>query len=577
MKKIITISAFFISLLFIIQCNLFKSITNESLAKVLIKPPFALKIVLKKIEADKKGRNLIVKATFDKSEVSKKFFFLKVGDDKIFYHDDGIGDDEIKDDGVYTAKMKVDFDELTKFAEDNNRFTVQNVLSFRHRQIVGKQPANRINLSAFASGQEITLNQAIPFDSKLRDHSLMITDPSVIEDPARTLVFKNNQWIGTPNGVWTFGYLMRQMANQSLTNVTPEAFTLQWLQTWERDTIINGDNSRARKQGIDFLISNWPKKAGSTDLDLDKAPFKLLAIVNRVDLMGKEGYGGSMGDKSSGEGRFVFNVFDKNGFAQLFNVIFEYGYKFDNVNPLRDYQKKWASLKDKNFGTPDFNNTLESLTHEFSDANKNPSKPNKNCIDQVRTNEIALGSVWELREFHLDNTSHLLKQVSPNREPQTKYNAQTDNADVRELVKWVNDNSSNVATVEFNTKLLAASAINSGSVVWNGIQVPNPPQAFITKDDDRFDLAINTCSGCHGFESGSGFTQVNTDGSLSLFLTGNGFNQPHNVTDAARRPQLSPKVRGFNDLDNRGQILNNFAQLPPAISMLLIEPVTSSD
>ena len=564
---------FFTSLLFL-QCKK-KEVASFA---VLEDIPFAKKITLKKIDADEDGKNLLIYATFDKSEVTGEGFGVKEDDDvTTFYHDDGLDGDVAKNDGIFTAKIKADYDEINSFIKETKRSKVKSVLSFRNRRVVGNESFRPAGLTTFESGNEITLTASLPFDEKLRDHSLMIQDKAVIEDPTRTLVFKNNQWIGTSNGVWTFGYLMRQMANESLTGVKAEEFTLSWLKNWQNDVIINGDNSKARKVGIDALINRWPKKPGTTDLDLDKAPFKLTAIVNRVDLKGNKGYGGTLNGLSAGEGRFVFNVVDANGNGQSFNVIFEYGYNFKKEQPLRSYQKKWASLKDKTFGTPDYNSTLESLTREFTDANKNPSKPNKNCINQVRTNEIVLDSPWELREFHLDATTHLLKQASPNREPQGKFNAKVDNPDVRFLVKWVNDHTGKVPSAPFDPKLVGTSAVNQGGVVWNGISTPTPPEAFITNDDDRFDLSINTCSGCHGVESGSGFTHIDENGTLSPFVKGNGFNQPSTVTDPAGRPAGAPKVRSFNDLDNRAQILHKFVGLPTPISKLLIDPVISSD
>lgn len=565
--------------LIFITCVLINCKRNEKESfDTLDKTPFANKLSLKKMDADGEGRNLIISASFDKSEVSENSFWLQDDDGKTFYHDDGQDDDKEKNDGIFTAKIKVDYKEINAFIEETNKSKIKNVLSFRHRQIVGNQNVSSLSLVSFQNGNEIVINQALPFDEKLRDHSLMIQDKTVIEDPARTLVFRGGQWTGTPNGVWTFGYVMRQMANESLTGVNAEQFTMEWLNNWKTDVVINGDTSKERKAGIEALINRWPKKPGTTVIDLDKAPFKLTAIVNRVDLKGNFSYYGNNGKPNAGEGRFVFNVFDAGGNPQSFNVIFEYGYNFTKEKPLQNYQKKWASLKDKTFGTPDYNNTLESLTKEFTDADKNPSKPNKNCINQIRTNEIALAGPWELREFHLDATTHLLKQVSPNREPQDKFNAKADNPDVRFMVKWVNDHTGKVPSTPFEPKLMGASAKNgSANIIWNGIQTPNPPEAFITNDDDRFDLSINTCSGCHGTESGSGFTHIDPDGTLSLFIKGGGFNIPNNVPDAAGRPNGNPKVRGFNDLDNRAQILHKFAGLPPAISKLIIDPVISSD
>lgn len=541
----------------------------------LEKAPLAKSVALKKIETDKNGNNLILYVTFD-SEVPKGGFTINEDEGTTTYHDDGEDDDKKKGDGIYTAKVKVDYSEIDSFIKETNRSKSKNVLSFRNRRVEGNQTVNQLSVTAFGNRNEILINRAVPFDEKLRDHSLVITDPAVIKDPTRTLFFNGSTWVGKDDGVWTFGYLMRQMANQSVTGVTPEDFTKKWLEIWLTNVDINGDRSQART-GMQNVINNWPKITGTTNLDLNKAPFNLTAIINRVDLKGNTGYGGTLNGLSAGEGRFVFTLINGGG---TFNVIFEYGYNFKKEAPLRAYQQKWASLKDKAFGSVDYNKTLEELTGKFTNAKGNLNKPNQNCINQIRTNEVAFGS-WELREFHLDATSHLLKQVSPNREPQDKYNAKLDNADVRFLANWVNTHSGKISTAAFDPQLASASSKNPGAnKIWDGIPTPAtapPVPGFITNDDDRFDLSINTCSGCHGSESGSGFTHIDANSNLSPFLNGGGFNQTVSVTDGAGRPNGSPKVRKFNDLDNRGQILHKFAGLPPAISKLLIEPVISSD
>lgn len=48
---------------------------------------------------------------------------------------------------------------------------------------------------------------------------LMITDLSVVNDPARTFDVCSNA--GTPMGIWTFGHLMSEMANQPITGIDP--------------------------------------------------------------------------------------------------------------------------------------------------------------------------------------------------------------------------------------------------------------------------------------------------------------------------------------------------------------------
>jgi len=129
----------------------------------------------------------------------------------------------------------------------------------------------------------------------------MITDPGVVDDPART--FNPCTSAGIPMGIWTFGHLMTEIANQASTGVDPSDFALNWLNALTVPQTVNGW-SVAQRPGIPGFINSWPKLANGK-LDLSKAPFLLLAIVNRVDLRGSFVYGGG---GNAGEARFVFGA-----------------------------------------------------------------------------------------------------------------------------------------------------------------------------------------------------------------------------------------------------------------------------
>ena len=98
-------------------------------------------------------------------------------------------------------------------------------------------------------------------------------------------------------GVWSFGYLMEQMANTPETGVTGAQFTREWLDSWTSDTVVNGWTVEAtatcRRR---FSTTGSPRAAApGKPLDLSRAPFKLLAIVNRIDLREQAAYGGASG------------------------------------------------------------------------------------------------------------------------------------------------------------------------------------------------------------------------------------------------------------------------------------------
>src|SRR5690606_1273759 len=112
--------------------------------------------------------------------------------------------------------------------------------------------------------------------------SLMITDKSVVQDPKRT--YDPCTGTGNADGVWTFKHLMTEMANEPRSGLTPEDFTLEFLLTWLFPRDINSDLVTERPAMWDTVVEPWLLASGGRTLDLDKAPFRLLAIVNRLDL-----------------------------------------------------------------------------------------------------------------------------------------------------------------------------------------------------------------------------------------------------------------------------------------------------
>jgi hypothetical protein len=151
-----------------------------------------------------------------------------------------------------------------------------------------------------------------------------------------------------------------------------------------------------------------------------------------------------------------------------------------------------------------------------------------------------LGSPWELREFVLDGSTHLLKETTVKQEPAAAFNAKINNATVQRLAQFVNTNQAAVLannyTVPDNfsgSSFLGGHALTQFPPVgnpsgtnphhWNGTTAAGP--SFINSDDARQIFSLNTCSGCHGGETQTSFTMVNpvpfgTEAGLAGFLTG---------------------------------------------------------
>ncbi|HRO43741.1 MAG TPA: hypothetical protein PL009_12965 [Flavipsychrobacter sp.] len=188
------------------------------------------------------------------------------------------------------------------------------------------------DLNGFEHHEQVELNalliDAINCQSEiLKQNSLFITDLSVVEDPARTY----NVVTGTGNhtGVWTFGNLIKNMANQTATGVSARTLLKEWIRGWTNGRTINGQTVPLRIAVYNYLIIPWLVKANNwqgnhyqnlnivtqweTDWDntseanlLKYAPFKLMAIVNRLDLKGNTGYSSSI--TNAGETRFIYTL-----------------------------------------------------------------------------------------------------------------------------------------------------------------------------------------------------------------------------------------------------------------------------
>ena len=348
---------------------------------------------------------------------------------------------------------------------------------------------------------DLNLNLINPDDCSnliLKQNSLFITDLSVVEDPVRTYNVVNHQ--GNPIGVWTFGNLIKNIANESSTGVSAKKLLKEWLKGWAYGRTINGQTVPPKIGVYRFLIGPWLQISNSTlptnyyqtveslgngnqwEVDWDNtpeadllknAPFKLMAIVNRLDLRGNSAYT-NLNNGNGGETRFIYTLeapFDMSGSGggnaftpaghppraadggvvvgsytcvnpvdwEGMNVIIEYGNPFNDICHLQHFAQSWLDLSGYSLNNPpnsDFNAALEAITHQVIDPGVAHNKPNKSALDQIRTNEriffpAACGnqaqaswskSDWELSQFQIDPTSHLLLPAPVSNTPKSESN-----------------------------------------------------------------------------------------------------------------------------------------------------------
>ncbi len=404
---------------------------------------------------------------------------------------------------------------------------------------------------------------------------LFITDLSVVEDCVRTT------WTGicpvpvqpATRGAWTFGKLIQGVAGTT-DPAKLSAFVRRWLNQWKQNVTVNQDEIPARPNIQSVVIDPWEAASGSTTLDMTKAPFRLLAIVFRFDL--RNASGGYGGVNTAGEGRFVFGVLDGNGNPLQFTTIFEYGLDVSECADIQTWAQAAHALGSLSFGD-DYNAALQSITDQFTTLGASPNKLNGSAINQVRTDEFGLGVLpWELREFHLKTVTISIKEPTPVAQSTTGPSlgskalapppgstitrvdlaeatvAQTPDVDHQKqqiLADYINTNEAAILANTHTVPLSFQSTHFRGAAArhlafdfgWDG---PGSPCSSINNSEARFNFSLNTCSGCHGDDTGTSFLHVfprnlGVASNLSQFLTGGQATDvcglSHNFGDLERR------------------------------------------
>jgi hypothetical protein len=508
--------------------------------------------------------------------------------------------------GFFTAFARMDqrgLEERQRLEEQASGGQVnETALVFDGRQVTAATNPIPLDLRVIEEGGLLGLGKArlIPLSTRANwDEALFITHPDVVTDPRRTRDPCTNE--GNACGPWTFCHLMTEMANTPRTGIPPQVFARQWLEQWLRDYVVNDDNVPRRLAMLN-IINPWLAASGGGQLDLRKAPFRLLAIVNRLDLRetgtGGGGYGGGGGGEpiNAGELRFVFGVMqpERTGRACQalpFTVIFEYGVPISGCEGVRDWAKRWVALDMMGGFGPAYRNALEIMTEFVVRADAEPHNGNGSAINQIRTNEIALTPPWELREFTLTNqllgcankidipADGMLRPHTVAQTPDDGAHTPTPNPLIDEYVNqevvppFFTCETNYVVPPKFDCTepdpepflggnslaSLVPGASPPGSWLANPIFLPTPD--FVC---GRHTFSRNTCSGCHTCDTGTTFTHVDPlsgiPAAISGFLTGT-------VVPDTQFPGVNWT---FADLDRRYQDLYNVAGslCPPFVPVL---------
>jgi hypothetical protein len=389
------------------------------------------------------------------------------------------------------------------------------------------------------------------------EKELFIVDLSVVEDCLRTTwgscATPVPQPLPATQGAWTFGALMQGVAGTT-DPVVLDQFVRDWLAHWQQNLLVNGDDVPARPAIKTQVIDPWQLASGSSRLDMKKAPFRLLAIVARLDLR-------DLAQGSAGEGRFIFGLTDPQNpqEAKELTVIFEYKLDARDCAALQNWAASWHGLGSRPFG-PQYNAALQAVTDRFTKIGASSRRLNGSAISQVRTNEIILADPWELREFRLTPSGVIgspgpapLVESTVARTPNTIHHKQ------QILADFVNQNQAAILANQHDVPLSfqwqtfrAGHSPHNLQLGWDG---PGSPCAAINDPEARHIFSRETCSGCHGTpETDTTFYQVlprapGQVAQLAGFLTGDPAGGPIWVTDPCGR------THPFDDIERRRQDL----------------------
>jgi hypothetical protein len=211
------------------------------------------------------------------------------------------------------------------------------------------------------------------------------------------------------------------------------------------------------------------------------APFRLIAVVNRVDLASEPC------DLGGGEVRYVYAAVDPVTLKALdLTLILEVPY------PTTRTAAEWASAWEDLAALPAgerFSAGLAELTRDIR-AEGDPLRV------RLRSNEVALSQpdapVWEMREFHLQISDGALELA----QAPLEFTPRSD-ADPAELSAYVLDHASEIE----RSGASLPEALQAGAA---SIEAPDFSWKVLGVSERlRRAFSLQTCNGCHGGDTAS--------------------------------------------------------------------------
>ena len=220
----------------------------------------------------------------------------------------------------------------------------------------------------------------------------------------------------------------------------------------------------------------------------ENVPFRLLAIVNRVDLT--EEINGVV--QHAGEANLTFGVrgIERIGGPEVdlpFNVIFEFQLAASDAATRTRWARNFSHADSLEHGHKR-NAAIAVLTEGFAQQAH---------FLRLRSNENALAPSWEFRQFERNASNQLTLTPLPRTPDLASFNlGGPQNSALADYM------STNAASILAETHELPAAMLAGRSESISAFQAAGSDQ------DVRHKLSMNTCMGCHFSETDTNFRHI---------------------------------------------------------------------
>ncbi len=246
------------------------------------------------------------------------------------------------------------------------------------------------------SGKEVSAtprSRPLVSAEEIIERSLMITDPSVVDSRAASSHLDDPSSTGL--GVFSFAHMMQSLAGSQNASAFAETFltqlaTRQVVNGFVTEPTLSAVRSAPENNEPLTALNRWCRTSDG-QLDLSRAPFRLIAIVNRPDLRSSS--------EDVGELRFIYSLLLTDDACQTSQspgvlpvvqsgtgvaVIFEFAQPAASCSAAHALAGQWQALADLGFGAG-YNAALQTLTEGVLGL-RTSGRPNGSQLNHVRVN-----------------------------------------------------------------------------------------------------------------------------------------------------------------------------------------------